>query len=131
VTLGRARASTSGVPAPGAGLAASSFHAQEDTNQDQRREEKRRRHAGSCVPASAVCSTPGIDKLGVTGSSPVPPTSKTPASPGVFVSFEVDSEAILVVFGLGSSGGLALGSAGCPPAPGREARTQPSCFGTT
>src|SRR4029077_19680911 len=28
---------------------------------------------------------PRIDKLGVTGSSPVPPTSETPASPGVFV----------------------------------------------
>src|SRR5437764_167130 len=27
-----------------------------------------------------------LDKLGVTGSSPVPPTSETPASPGVFVS---------------------------------------------
>src|SRR4051794_11514798 len=26
-----------------------------------------------------------LDKLGVTGSSPVPPTSETPASPGVFV----------------------------------------------
>ena len=28
-----------------------------------------------------------IDKLGVTGSSPVPPTSETPASPGVFVFY--------------------------------------------
>jgi hypothetical protein len=34
-----------------------------------------------------------LDKLGVTGSSPVPPTSETPASPGVFVSFRTTARA--------------------------------------
>jgi len=33
-----------------------------------------------------------LDKLGVTGSSPVPPTSETPASPGVFVFWHDDEQ---------------------------------------